>query len=167
MNKPFWKTKSLSEMNEAEWESLCDGCGKCCLLRMEDEDDASVIYVTDIRCKLLDAETCHCRHYPERRDYVPDCVRLTPDKVAKLGWIPHTCTYRLIAEGRDLPDWHHLVSGSRETIHQAGMSVRNATVHELDVSEDDMARHITIWPGEPDVLCDEEQSLSQKPPSTL
>ncbi|HHI89045.1 MAG TPA: YcgN family cysteine cluster protein [Hellea balneolensis] len=149
---PFWKTKTLEQMSEQEWESLCDGCGKCCLLRMEDEDDASVIYVTDIHCKLFDPHTCRCRDYPARQKYVPDCVRLTPENVRRLAWIPQTCAYRLIAEGKDLPAWHHLISGSRETIHQAGMSVRDATVHELDVDEDDMAARITLWPGEPDVL---------------
>ncbi|PHQ67900.1 MAG: hypothetical protein COB92_02400 [Robiginitomaculum sp.] len=153
MTKPFWKTKSLSQISKDEWESLCDGCGKCCLLRMEDEDNAN-IYVTDIRCKLLDAGTCRCKNYDTRKLYVPDCVQLTAKNVSKLHWIPRTCAYRLLAEGKDLPDWHYLVSGDKNTIHRAGMSVQNATVHELDVDEDEHTKHITIWPGEPDVLPD-------------
>jgi len=150
MTKPFWKTKTLREMSTDEWESLCDGCGKCCLLRMEDADTAAV-YVTDIRCKLLDAGTCRCKHYETRKEYVPDCVQLTPDNVSKLHWVPRTCAYRLLSEGKDLPDYHHLITGDRNTIHDVGMSVKDATVHELDVHPDEHPHHITIWPGEPDV----------------
>jgi len=151
--KPFWKTKTLDKMSKEEWESLCDGCGKCCLLRMEDAD-TDAVYVTDIRCKLLDGATCRCKNYTNRKLYVPDCVQLTAKNVRKLPWVPRTCAYRLLAEGKDLYDWHYLVSGSRQTIHEAGMSVKDATVCEKDVSEDDHIKHITIWPGEPDVLPD-------------
>ncbi|MBL4852677.1 MAG: YcgN family cysteine cluster protein [Robiginitomaculum sp.] len=153
LTKPFWKTKTLDEMTKPEWESLCDGCGKCCLLRMEDVDTEAV-YVTDIRCKLLDGATCRCKNYKARKLYVPDCVQLTAKNVRKLPWIPRTCAYRLLAEGKDLPDWHYLISGSRDTIHEAGMSVKDATVCEKTVTEDDHIQHITIWPGEPDVLPD-------------
>jgi len=150
MTEPFWKTKAMKDMSKDEWESLCDGCGKCCCLRMEDEDTGA-IYVTDIRCKLLDTCTARCSDYENRFGPVPDCVQLTPRKVKKLKWIPMTCAYRLVAEGKDLFDWHHLVSGSRETIHDAGMSVRGATKCETSVEEDDYPQHIVLWPGEPDV----------------
>ena len=150
MTDPFWKTKSLAQMSKTEWESLCDGCGKCCLLRMEDADNGD-IYVTDIRCKLLDGATCRCKHYKTRKLYVPDCVQLTAKNVAKLKWIPRTCAYRLLSEGKDLPDWHHLVSGDKNTIHELGLSVKDATVCELEVDEADHPKHISIWPGEPDV----------------
>ena len=154
MSKPFWKTKTLAQMSESEWESLCDGCGKCCCLRMEDEDTAA-IYVTDIGCKLLDNNTCQCKHYATRKKYVPDCVQLTPDNVQTLSWIPHTCAYRLINEGKDLPGWHHLISGSRNTIHDAGMSVIGQTVSEEKVPATEHLQHIVIWPGEPDVTPEE------------
>ncbi len=150
MTKPFWKSKTLRQMSKDEWESLCDGCGKCCLLRMEDEDTAAV-YVTDIRCKLLDAGTCQCTKYDTRKLYVPDCVQLSPKNVSKLDWVPRTCAYRLLAEGKDLPDYHHLITGDKNSIHEAGMSVKDQTVHEQDVAEADHPKHITIWPGEPDV----------------
>ena len=151
MNKPFWKTKTLSEMTEQEWESLCDGCGKCCVLRMEDEDTGAT-YVTDIHCKLFNNQSCLCSNYENRKRYVPDCVKLTPHNVQKLKWIPQTCAYRLVANGEDLFDWHHLISGSYDTIHEAGMSVRDATISEDEVDDEDHPKHIVIWPGEPDVM---------------
>jgi len=150
MTEPFWKTIALKNMSNTQWESLCDGCGKCCLLRMEDADTAAV-YVTDIRCKLLDAGTCRCQNYETRKKYVPDCVKLTAKNVGKLDWIPSTCAYRLVHEGRDLPDYHHLITGDRDTIHDVGMSVSGATVHEDNVPENQHPKHITIWPGEPDI----------------
>ena len=150
MKLPFWKSKTMAEMTTKEWESLCDGCGKCCCLRMEDEDTAA-IYVTDITCKLFDRETCQCGDYANRVAQVPDCVQLTPDNAGKLAWMPQTCAYRLIANGEDLFDWHYLVSGSRETIHDAGMSVQNATYNEIDIPEREHTKHIVIWPGEPDI----------------
>lgn len=147
---PFWKTKKMADMSSAEWESLCDGCGKCCLIRMEDMDNGQ-IYNTDVACKLLDGATCRCKDYSDRHATVPDCVVLRPDTVKTLGWIPQTCAYRLVANGEDLPDWHHLISGSRDTIHKEGWSVKDLTVSELDVEERDHVNRITIWPGEPDV----------------
>lgn len=140
----------MSDMSKSEWESLCDGCGKCCCLRMEDEDTGA-IYVTDVTCKLFDKNSCSCSDYPNRTVQVPDCVQLTPENAGVLKWMPHTCAYRLVANGEDLFHWHHLVSGSRQTIHDAGMSVQNATYSELDVIEKDHPKHIVIWPGEPDV----------------
>ncbi len=150
-NLPFWKEKPLSEMSAKEWESLCDGCGKCCCIRLEDEDNGE-IYITDVVCKLFDANICQCTDYPNRSIRVPDCVTLTPDNVDQLTWMPKTCAYRLLAEGKDLPDYHHLVSGSRDTIHKAGMSVQNAVVCETHIKEDDLPHRLVIWPGEPDNL---------------
>jgi len=137
-------------MTAKEWESLCDGCGKCCCIRLEDED-TSDIYITDVVCKLFNPATCQCTDYPNRSKHVPDCVTLTPGNVSKLHWMPRTCAYRLISEGKDLPDYHHLVSGSKNSIHQSGMSVQDAVTCESLVTEDDLPHRIVIWPGEPDV----------------
>ena len=106
----FWKTKTLEEMSNVEWESLCDGCARCCLEKLEDEDTGK-IYFTHVSCKLLDAGLCTCKDYPNRSDKVPDCVRLTPENVRTLNWLPPSCGYRLVAEGRDLYWWHPLISG--------------------------------------------------------
>lgn len=134
MEEPFWKTTPLEEMSPAQWESLCDGCGKCCLSKLEDEDTGE-IYWTSVGCRLFDGATCRCRDYANRLDKVSDCVGLTPENVRTISWLPSSCAYRLVAEGRDLYWWHHLVSGSRETVHAAGMSVRG----RLTASEDELA----------------------------
>src|SRR5437016_11719699 len=131
---PFWKRKSLEDMTNSEWESLCDGCGRCCLVKLEDEDDAARTYFTDVGCRLLDGNTCRCKDYAHRTKKVPDCVRLTPRNVRKIVWLPPTCGYRLVADGRDLYWWHPLVSGDPETVHQAGISVRGT----VKASEDDV-----------------------------
>ena len=149
-NLPFWKTKNMAEMSPSEWESLCDGCGKCCCIRLEDEDTGD-IYITDVACKLFDPATCQCTDYPNRSAKVPDCVTLTPDNVAALKWMPRTCAYRVLSEGGDLPEYHHLVSGSRDSIHEAGMSVQDAVTSEIFVSEEEQITRIVIWPGEPDI----------------
>jgi len=147
---PFWKTKNMAEMSPSEWESLCDNCGKCCCIRLEDEVTGD-IYITDVACKLFDPASCKCTDYENRSEKVPDCVTLTKDNVAQLKWMPRTCAYRLISEGKDLPDYHHLISGSRDTIHEVGMSVQDAVTSEIFVSEDEQATRIVIWPGEPDI----------------
>jgi uncharacterized cysteine cluster protein YcgN (CxxCxxCC family) len=147
---PWWKTKNMAEMSPSEWESLCDNCGKCCCIRLEDEDTAD-IYITDVACKLFDPQSCTCTDYANRSAKVPDCVTLTPQNVDKLHWMPRTCAYRLIAEGKDLPDHHHLISGSRETIHEAGWSVQHAVVSEELVGEDELVHRLVVWPGEPDI----------------
>ncbi len=147
---PFWKTKNMAEMSRSQWESLCDGCGKCCCIRLEDEDTGA-IYITDVACKLFDPATCQCTDYKNRSAKVPDCVTLTPDNVSALKWMPRTCAYRVISEGKDLPEHHHLISGSRQTIHEAGMSVQDAVTSEIFVSEEEQATRIVIWPGEPDI----------------
>lgn len=140
----------MAEMSRDEWESLCDGCGKCCCIRLEDEDNGA-IYITDVVCKLFDAGTCRCTDYPNRSKKVPDCVTLTPENVDQLHWMPQTCAYRLIANGKDLEPWHHLVSGSRDTIHEWGYSVQDKVVSEEGVTEDDLPHRLVIWPGEPDI----------------
>ena len=143
---PFWRTTPLEAMSDAQWESLCDGCGRCCLVKLEDEDDGSVHY-TDIGCTLLDAGTCRCRDYPNRQAKVPDCIRLTPGTVAATAWLPPTCAYRLVAEGRDLPWWHPLVSGSPETVHEAGISVRGrVAASEDDVPLEALPTRLVTWP---------------------
>lgn len=139
----------MAEMSRAEWESLCDGCGKCCCIRLEDEENGA-IYITDVVCKLFNAGTCQCSDYKNRSVKVPDCVTLTPNNVSALKWMPRTCAYRLVSEGQDLPEWHHLVSGSRQTIHDAGMSVQDAVISEIHVPDEKQAGRIVIWPGEPD-----------------
>jgi len=140
----------MAEMSPSEWESLCDNCGKCCCIRLEDEVTGD-IYITDVACKLFDPATCKCTDYANRSQKVPDCVTLTKDNVAQLKWMPRTCAYRLISEGKDLPDYHHLISGSRDTIHEVGMSVQDAVTSEIFVSEDEQVTRIVIWPGEPDI----------------
>ena len=141
MAKPFWRDKPLAQMNRQEWESLCDGCGKCCLCKLEDEDTGEIFY-TSVACKLLDIERCRCTHYRERCDLVPDCLNLRKN-FAQFHWLPTTCAYRLLAEGEDLPAWHPLVSGNPESIHEAGVSVRGYAVPESQV--EDPADHVIEW----------------------
>jgi uncharacterized cysteine cluster protein YcgN (CxxCxxCC family) len=144
--EPFWRTKTLDAMTREEWESLCDGCGRCCLVKLEDEDTGR-IHATDIGCRLFDAGACRCKDYPNRSTLVPDCVTLTPKEVRELSWLPPTCAYRLVGEGRDLPWWHPLVSGDPETVVAAGVSVRDRVyASEEDVAEDDLAERIVNWP---------------------
>lgn len=137
MDEPFWKTKPLEAMSAREWESLCDGCGKCCLSKLEDEDTGE-IYWTSVGCRLLDTKSCRCSDYEHRAEKVPDCVRLTPQNVRTIDWLPTTCAYRLVAEGHDLYWWHPLVSGSAETVHEAGISMRGrVTALEPEMRDDD------------------------------
>ena len=145
--EPFWRTKSLPEMNVEEWESLCDGCGRCCLVKLEDEDTGEVLY-TDVACTLLDAEGCRCRSYPERHAKVPDCVGLTPEAAGELAWLPVTCAYRLLAEGKQLSWWHPLVSGDPETVHAAGISVRGGVAGpEEYFSLEELLNRVVEWPN--------------------
>lgn len=131
---PFWQTKRLDEMNEAEWESLCDGCGQCCLHKLEDASSGEIT-PTDVACSFLDLGSCRCADYKNRQANVPDCVNLTPNLVPTLKWLPATCAYRLVEEGRDLFWWHPLISGDMESVHEAGISVRGKVVSEDDVED--------------------------------
>lgn len=132
-------------MSPAEWEALCDGCGRCCLVKLEDEDSGEII-TSDVHCKLLDGETCRCTNYPERQKHVPDCIKLTPQNVRTLKWIPRTCAYRRLAEGRGLAWWHPLVSGDPQTVVDAGVSVMGRTISESEVPADEWDQHIADWP---------------------
>ncbi len=147
MKEPFWRRKSLKEMTRSEWESLCDGCARCCLNKIEDWDTGEIIW-TKVACTLLDQNSCRCTNYENRADMVPDCVPLSVDVLPKISWLPPTCAYRLIEEGRDLYWWHPLVSGSGETVHQAGISVRGRTVSEDGMDVEDLEDHVVTWPGE-------------------
>ena len=144
MSSPFWETKTLDEMTRQEWESLCDGCGRCCLIKLEDEDNGDVFF-TDVGCQLLDHTSCQCRHYEERLQHVPDCIVLTPGLVTKTDWLPMTCAYRLIAEGETLFSWHPLVSGDPNSVHRAGISVRGCVISETEVKEQDLEEHVIHW----------------------
>ncbi|MCF8475656.1 MAG: YcgN family cysteine cluster protein [Pseudolabrys sp.] len=144
---PFWRAKKMSEMTPKEWESLCDGCGRCCLNKLTDVDTGETVY-TDVGCKLLDGTTCRCTDYKNRQAKVRDCVRLTPRNVKRLSWLPPTCGYRLIAEGRDLYWWHPLVSGSAKTVHSSGISVKNkVAANEKDVPDERLVDFVVSWPG--------------------
>lgn len=143
--RPFWK-KPLRELSRGEWERLCDGCGRCCLVKLEDEDTGRV-HFTSVACKMLDQTSGRCGDYPGRQRHVPDCVRLTPGNVETLSWLPKTCAYRLRAAGEDLPDWHPLVSGDPDSVARAGISVRGRVVaSEDDVEIDDLPGYIVRWP---------------------
>lgn len=145
MDEPrFWERKTLAGMTRAEWESLCDGCAKCCLAKLEDEDTGAIAY-TNVACRLLDPDTCRCTDYARRRRRVRDCVSLTAASVADLPWLPSTCAYRLLAEGRTLPWWHVLVSGDADLVHRLGLSVRGRVVREADAGPPE--HHIVEWPA--------------------
>ena len=140
----FWNTKQLNEMSSAEWESLCDGCGRCCLHKLEDIDTGLYFY-TNVACRLLDSETCRCSNYPQRRSLVSDCMLLSPADSDQYNWLPTSCAYRRIAEGKELEWWHPLVSGNPETVHEACVSVRGRTVNEHAVSAEQLENHIISW----------------------
>lgn len=141
---PFWETKTLEQMTPREWESLCDGCGRCCLHKLYNEDTDELFW-TNVGCRLLDHGTCRCKDYANRRRLVPDCVRLTPKQVRTLNWLPPSCAYRRLADGQGLAWWHPLVSGSAETVHQAGVSVRGRVIDETRAGPLD--HYVAEWPG--------------------
>lgn len=145
-HRPFHERKTLEEMTTEEWESLCDGCGRCCLIKLEDEDDGT-LYHTDIACQLFDEKTCRCSSYTDRSRLMPDCVTLTPSAVRELRWLPPTCAYRRIAEGKGLAAWHPLVSGDPLSVEKAGVSVKGRVfAHERDVTVAQMKKRIRAWP---------------------
>jgi uncharacterized cysteine cluster protein YcgN (CxxCxxCC family) len=137
----FWKEKPLTALTQEEWESLCDSCAKCCIIKFEDEDTGR-IYHTNVVCELLDIYHCKCTRYAERSVLVPTCLTLNPALIHELKWMPDTCAYRLLAEGKDLPDWHPLISGDPKTVHKAGISVRGKVVSAKDVEEDDLFDYV-------------------------
>jgi uncharacterized cysteine cluster protein YcgN (CxxCxxCC family) len=138
----YWERVPMQRMTEAEWEALCDGCGKCCLNKLEDPDTAEIAF-TRVACRLLDDSTCRCSQYEIRRQFVPECVVLTPKTISKVAyWLPATCAYKLLHEGRPLYDWHPLISGTAESVHAAGESVQGWTIPEYEVDEDDWEDYI-------------------------
>ncbi len=141
MTAHFWKTRKLNELTTEEWESLCDGCAQCCIIKFQDEDTGR-IYHTNVVCEWLDIYHCKCRRYSERGRLVPSCLTLTPELAAELSWMPETCAYRLLAEGKDLPLWHHLVCGDRDAVHRAGISVRGKVVSAIDVDEEELPDYV-------------------------
>jgi uncharacterized cysteine cluster protein YcgN (CxxCxxCC family) len=144
--KAFWQTKSLAEMNQEEWESLCDGCGQCCVMQLENEE-TNQLFFTDVACHLFDAETCRCTSYENRQEKVPTCMVMDKDNVAECAeYAPPTCAYRLLVEGQDLYPWHPLVSGDPNTVHEVGVSVKNKVVSELEVDMENLEERIIDFP---------------------
>ena len=142
--KPFWQTVKLADMTAAQWEALCDGCAKCCLVKLQDEDSGEIVF-TDIVCNLLDQQSCRCTHYEERTKLVPDCVKLSKDNLDKIDFMPPSCAYRLLHEGKDLPQWHPLVSGRADSVVGAGMSVKGRVIAEMAFDGDSEDR-VVDWP---------------------
>ena len=141
--KPFWQVKELVDMSQEEWESLCDGCARCCLNKLEDIDSGDIAY-TSVACRLLDLVTCRCSDYENRTRFVPDCIVLTPKRVEELRWLPTTCAYRVLSEGGTLADWHPLVSGDPDSVRKAGISVAGRVISEREA--DDLEDYIVSWP---------------------
>jgi uncharacterized cysteine cluster protein YcgN (CxxCxxCC family) len=141
---PFWKTKSLEQMTREEWESLCDGCGRCCLHKLR-HDETNELSFTNVACRLLDLNSCRCSDYAQRQRRVPDCVSLTPQALHEIDWLPPSCAYRRLRDGHDLAWWHPLVSGNPDTVHQAGVSVRGRAISERRAGA--LEQHVVGWPG--------------------
>ena len=141
---PFWRTKTLKQMTSDEWESLCDGCAKCCLVKLQDDETEEIFY-TNVACQFLDLKTCRCKDYNGRIELAEDCVELTPDRISEFSWLPSTCSYRLLAEGKDLPEWHPLVSGSADSVHRTHHSVKGRIFSEKNIHPDDLEDHIIRW----------------------
>lgn len=142
MRERFWELP-LEQLDDREWEALCDGCGRCCLMKLEDEDTGAIAY-TGVVCRYMDQDDCHCTVYAERHRRVPDCIKVTPE-VAALRWLPPTCAYRLRARGEPLANWHPLISGRAESVHEAGVGVAGRVISEAAVDEDDLEEHIIHW----------------------
>lgn len=139
--KPFWERKSLEQMTTEEWEKLCDGCGRCCLEKLEDENSGKVFY-TSVACRYLDTWSCRCLEYQNRFHNVPDCLVINPKVIREISWLPKTCAYRRVIEGKNLEDWHPMVSGDVDSVHKAGVSVRDKVISATYVLEDDFDAYI-------------------------
>jgi uncharacterized cysteine cluster protein YcgN (CxxCxxCC family) len=142
--RPFWESKALAEMNTEEWESLCDSCGKCCMIKLEDEE-TNLIHYTRVVCRYLDQQKCRCTVYAKRRKLVPTCVKLRPDELDTLHWMPNTCAYRLLHEGKSLPLWHPLVAGNRDAMRASGNTVTGRVISEEYVHDEELQEHIVHW----------------------
>lgn len=140
----FWEKKSLSELSQDEWEALCDGCGRCCVQKLQD-DETDEIYYTDLCCELFDEQSCRCMDYPNRLKIVSDCIQLSADNLSQLHWLPTTCAYRLLAQGKPLYHWHPLISGTQQSVVDAGISVKGRVRSETSVPEDEWEEHIITW----------------------
>ena len=140
--KEFWKNKTLEQMSDTEWESLCDGCAKCCVFKFEEEETGNILQ-TDVVCKLLNLENCSCIHYGQRKELVPDCISITAENILQLKWMPASCSYRLIAQGMDLPEWHPLLTGDRNSTQKAQMTVQGNVISEAEVK--DVEERIIGW----------------------
>lgn len=146
LRERFWANVPMDKMTQKEWEALCDGCGKCCLNKLEDEETGEVV-LTRVACRLLDDSTCLCSQYPIRHQFVPECIVMSPKTIAEnMYWLPQTCAYRLVTEGRDLYHWHPLISGDPMSVHEAGVSIRGLTVPEFEIDDDDWENHIIEEP---------------------
>lgn len=141
----FWQRKSLAQLSEPEWEALCDGCAKCCLVKLEDEDEPGAVYYTDLACEFLNTQTCRCSDYPNRLARKPDCIDLEVGMVSLFHWLPSTCAYRLLSENKPLPDWHPLNTGEQSSCLSQGQSVANRVVSEALVTEELHQDHIIHW----------------------
>lgn len=142
--QPFWQSKSLSEMTDQEWESICDGCGKCCLQKLQD-DETEEVYYTNLSCHQLDINACQCKVYQERFSYVGSCINLTAKDVSTFSWLPDTCSYKVLHETGELPNWHPLVTGSRKEMIKQGLTISHYAVNEKNVAEEDWDTHIIRW----------------------
>ena len=140
----FWKNYTLEQLTQAEWEALCDGCGQCCLIKLEDDETNEIAY-TKVACKLLDCTTGHCSDYPNRMQHVPDCIQLTTDKLQNIHWLPNSCAYRRVNEGKSLPAWHHLITGSRHNVIKARKSVAGRCISEAEIDSEEIDEYIVKW----------------------
>ena len=165
----YWESKTLDALDQDEWEALCDGCARCCLIKLEDADTGEIHY-TDVVCSKLDQDHCRCTCYETRTTVVPDCVTVRPDNLDELEWMPETCAYRLLHEGKPLPDWHPLISGNRRSVHAAGISVRGRCISQEFVHRDDIVERVIQWRTKPEPsgassTTGSEQDASPRPAS--
>lgn len=144
LREKFWKNYPLDQLTNTEWEALCDGCGLCCLVKLQDEDDGEVVY-TKVACQLLDTQTAQCSDYANRKQFVPDCLQLTPKLVPQLNWLPKSCAYKRVDQGLDLPDWHPLLTGKAQSDIPAKKSAAKRCISEKDINPDDIEEYVVRW----------------------